>query len=203
MVLLFLFWPEEHLKKKKNKKKKVLVFLFLEWFVSRTTMVRFWRTAWRTACFKNRSSSAALLRRIQRKEKKRTACFKNSKKCLFQENNGSLLLVSRTAGFLFLFCCLFQEFKWFVAACFKNRSSWRTACFKNRSSFLLLVSRTALLFFCLFQEPLKETAACFKKRTACFKNSKKRSAVLVFSSNSSEEKNTFYSDLENQNTKTK
>ena len=22
-------------------------------------------------------------------------------------------------------------FKWFVAACFKNRSSWRTACFKN------------------------------------------------------------------------
>ena len=99
--------------------------------------------------------------------------------CFWNKKFSSFLVVFLFRVFLLLLLetnpCLNGSFRsrrerWFVATCFKNRSSWRTACFKNRSSSLLffcsenngslllvsrtavleelLVSRTALLLFC-------------------------------------------------------
>ena len=83
-VLLFccsavlLFCCSEKRTEEKRRRFSSASFLWrIRLLVSRTALrLRVSRTARRTACFKNRS-----------------------------ENNGSLLLVSRTAGFLFLFCC--------------------------------------------------------------------------------------------------
>ena len=137
MVLLFLFWTEEHLKekKKKNKKKKVFVFLFQEWFVSRWFVTACFknRCSWRTACFKNRSSSAALLRRIQRKEMvlfavaQRKEKKRKEKNRLFQELKE--MLVSRKQWFVSeepLAVLLFQKTRFCLVASRKEGFVSRT-----------------------------------------------------------------------------
>ena len=100
---------------------------------------------------------------------------------LFQENNGSLLLISRTASFLFLFCCsgkpgfVLQETRF----CFKKKKK-HNACFK-KGCFLLLFKKTR---FC-FNRNKKPGVVFFnqKKKKVCFKNQKKRrKEQVLFSS---------------------
>ena len=171
MVLLFLFWTEEHLKKKKNKKSHKS-FCFRKHLFQELK--------------ENGSFFSFLNRRTPQEEEKQE-----------QEDKSFCFFVSRMVCFKMVRCCLFQEPLFSSSACFKNRLFQE---FKENGSFLfwteedlkkkknkknhkrrtaqrkqkllekkwyLLVQRKemVLFFFCLFQEPLKE-----KKRAACFKN---------------------------------
>ena len=131
-------------------------------------MVRFWTEEQnrKTAVLETSSNEP-----LFSEQKNRTALLFFSSWTKKEEPLVSRIQTRAAASFLFLFCCLFQEFKWFVSEqqnserflkqtatnhCFlnrrteqplflneKNRSS--SACFKNRSKKRLLVSRKELL----------------------------------------------------------
>ena len=97
MVLLFLFWTEEHLKKKKNKKSHKS-FCFRKHLFQELK--------------ENGSFFSFLNRRTPQEEEKQE-----------QEDKSFCFFVSRMVCFKMVRCCLFQEPLFSSSACFKNRSS--------------------------------------------------------------------------------
>ena len=110
---------------------------------------------------------------------------------LFRASRNTKVLFCCSAVLLFccsavlLFCCFllllfFEEFKWFVAACFKNRSSSEEPLKENKVLVLFICFKNGL-----FQEQEEKKWCCsflllLVSRIACFKNSKKWCSSVLF-----------------------